>query len=141
MTEQEKLELTQEAVSVCFTPKGFRRTKPTKASGPARYIWRYLGFYLGATPALSCMPATADWELTDWLVEKIGPSPYRAGRYRDMTSEEYEEFVNKVFQPWSEKRKTLVRELDTLIDLILDTLPPASLKGVARWGRALGMLP
>ena len=38
-------------------------SKPKKASGDAKYVWRMLAFFVSQNPQHQCIPVTADWDL------------------------------------------------------------------------------
>jgi hypothetical protein len=86
-----------------------RRSKPkvdknNPVTGKAAYVWRMVGFYLGWTGQLTCMPVCAEWDL---------PLPY------------------------GPERQAMVKELDELVDRVIERFPAQSWGGVATWAAVL----
>lgn len=120
----------EEVVRAAFTTRGvsaggrLRSNKPfrkvrTKRDGCANYVWRMLCFDLVGSGKHACMPVCADFDLYD----AVSVSTVIVDR---------------------DKRRAIVRELqeemDALVKRIESNLPIEALKGVLRWGRALGMI-
>jgi hypothetical protein len=92
----------------------FRASKPS--DGCAAYVWRMLGFYLGASSQLMCMPMTADFGIEV-------PEVMENGRWSCKKCSEYTKNV-----------------LDPIVDMILKSLPDIEKKGIYRWQKAFGMI-
>lgn len=88
-------------------------TKPKKATGEAKYVWRMIVFQVSSIPAHQCMPVTADFDLPE--------------RYWSKDTS------------WDEKI-AIRQELSDIGDEIANTIPKEQWAGIIRWGRALGAL-
>lgn len=86
-------------------------SKPQKASGEAKYIWRMVVFQVSKIPAHQCMPVTAEWELPEIYWDK---------------------------SVLKENKNKMRKELDDIADEIVNTIPKSEWHGVIRWGHALG---
>jgi hypothetical protein len=104
--------------------KPFRRVE-TFEQGCANYVWRMLCFDLVGSGKHACMPVCADFELSEALELRDG----KRIRYGEPGYDEQKE-----------RSKALRNEMDALVGRVESTLAPGALKGVIRWGRALGML-
>ena len=85
------------------------KSKPTKASGEAKYVWRMLAFYMSTNRQHQCMPVTADFDL-----------------------ETYDENGK-----WSANlAHKKAKELDEVVNNVLKTIPNNNLPGLKRWKKA-----
>lgn len=90
-------------------------TKPKKASGVEKYIWRNVVFQVSSVSAHQCLPVCAEFDLGEdyWKMSD--------GTNRSSSS------------------KKLIREAyDKIVDNILNTIPKSQWAGIIRWGHALG---
>lgn len=85
--------------------------KPKNISGEGLYIWRMVVFQVSKFPNHQCMPVTADFDLPEKYWSKETPI---------------------------EVKKAIRKELDDIVDEIVNTIPKSEWHGVIRWGRALG---
>jgi hypothetical protein len=92
--------------------------------GCANYVWRMLCFDLVGSGKHACMPVCADFELSEALELRYGRIRYGQPGYDEQ----------------KERSKTLRDEMDALVSRVEKGLPPEALKGIIRWGRALGMI-
>ena len=94
-----------------------RKSKPKvtddPATGRAAYVWRMLAFYLSPERRHQCIPTTADFDL---------PAYGDDGRWSSAAARE------------------MAKELDSLVDAILNEIPKTEWHGVQRWGRAFGQI-
>lgn len=81
-------------------------TKPKKASGDAKYIWRMLSFYISNNSQLQCIPTTADFDLETY--DENGKWNARMAMNRS-------------------------KELDRIVDSILSQIPDHLKHGLLRW--------
>jgi hypothetical protein len=87
------------------------KSKPKKASGDAKYVWRMLAFYMSKNRQHQCMPVTADFDL-----------------------ETYDENGK-----WSANlAHKKAKELDKIVDSVLKTIKSSDLPGLNRWKKAFG---
>lgn len=89
----------------------FYKSKPKKASGDGKYVWRMIAFYSGVD---SHMPVGADFDLDDSWWERN--------------------------QETRRLRREHTKTLDWIAQEIVNHFPKAAEKGTLRWGRALGMV-
>ncbi|MHC4302699.1 MAG: hypothetical protein ACYS7Y_36020 [Planctomycetota bacterium] len=119
-------------VRAAFTSRGanganrLRSNKPysrvsSKLEGCANYVWRMLCFDLAGFGKHVCMPVCADFD----LIDAIEVSPGCAGSDREQQRA---------------ARRELQEDMDRLVKRVEAALPVEALKGVMRWGRALGMV-
>ena len=87
--------------------------EPHFKDGCVAYIWRMIGFNLGLTHQLTCMPWGADFDL-----------PYFC-------------FPKEIRM---EKRKEIMDNCEKVVDAILAKIPKEQWRGVLRWGTAMGMI-
>ena len=86
-------------------------SKPKRASGEAKYVWRMVVFSVSDKPAHQCMPVTAELDMPDQYWNGENSFDLRHAR---------------------------MKELDKIADAIVDTVPKTQWHGVMRWGRTLG---
>lgn len=87
------------------------KSKPKKASGDAKYVWRMLAFYMSKNRQHQCMPVTADFDL-----------------------ETYDENGK-----WSANlAHKKAKDLDEIVDSVLKTIKSSDLPGLNRWKKAFG---
>ena len=104
--------------------KPFRKVS-TFEQGCANYVWRMLCFDCAGFGKHVCMPVCADFDLYEACDIQYG-CPDRGDR------EGYDERRRRV--------RELMKSLDALIMQAESELPGMALKGVMRWGHALGMI-
>ena len=92
-------------------------SRPKKTDGECRYLWRMLAFHLSRKPEHHCMPVTAD--------DGVGPS-YERGESAAQCRQRYK------------ARRQRCRELDAVVDRVVDQVPITRQHGALRWARALG---
>jgi hypothetical protein len=91
-------------------------TEKTFSAACSNYVWRMLCFdFVSYTPH-SCIPITADFDVSSWLYRKYG----REG------SHELSRQVTKI--------------LDLLVKRIESVMPVTAQAGAMRWARAYGMI-
>ena len=110
----EALSLARE---IAFADGGLRKSKPKKASGRAKYVWRMVAFTVSPVSRHQCMPVTADFDL-----------------YEDF------DFSRSEFDRVSDLVRAESKRLDKVADEIINTVPKNEWHGVMRWGRALGAI-
>jgi len=95
----------------CLNNGHLRASKPR--DGEAAYVWRMVAFQVSPKPIHHCMPMTADFALPDtyWHGEGAG-----------------------------DRRRARLKELNAIVDAVVDAVPRTQWHGVRRWGRALGQL-
>lgn len=98
-----------------------RSTKPT--DGEAAYVWRMVAFMVSPKPAHQCMPVMADFGVMD-----VAPQITKFCKYmnKEITQTDFD---------WVRAR---CKELDVIVDQIVDNIPKTQWHGVTRWGKALG---
>ena len=89
----------------------FYKSKPKKASGDGKYVWRMVAFYAGVNPH---MPVGADFDLDEHWWTPRGPET-------------------------AKKRREHTKVLDWVAQEIVSHFPIFAEKGTLRWGRALGI--
>lgn len=111
-----------EIATESLLPNGkLRRSKPAKASGEGKYVWRMIAFALSSDPRHHCMPIMAECDL---LNEYWGRD--EDGRRTQDVHEAHE------------KRRARVKELDAITEAIVRTVPTRRQPGTMRWARAFG---
>lgn len=93
--------------------KGIRASRPKyfddkPNTGRAAYVWRNAVFYVSKNPAHQCIPAMAEFYLCD--------ADYKVGL------KELHEFM---------------KELDTIVDEIINKIPKTEWHGLRRWSSIL----
>ena len=102
-------------VAPCIKKDGsLYASKPTKADGWSKYVWRMLVFSLSEDPKHHCVPMTADNGIHD--------------EYRKSMSFE---------DRWAKVRED-VKELDAVVDRVMKVVPVKEWHGILRWGRSIG---
>lgn len=87
------------------------KSKPLKATGEAKYVWRMLAFYMSTNRQHRCMPVTADFDLETYNEN---------GKWSSRLAQE----------------KT--KELDKIVNNVLNTIPNEKLPGIKRWKKSFG---
>jgi len=80
-------------------------------NGKASYVWRMVAFMVSKNPVHQCMPVCASFDI---------PAYDEDGKWR------------------SEIARRMEKELDVLVDMIVDAIDKTQWAGVHRWGKALG---
>ena len=97
-----------------------RASKPKSTDNPysfqAQYVWRNLVFYVSPKPQHHCIPATANFSIYDYF-EKCHKHPDNS----DL----------------SKRVREKCKELDVLVDKLLETIPKTKWHGVRRWNTAI----
>lgn len=89
----------------------FYASKPKKASGDGKYVWRMLAFFISSNPMHQCMPVCASFDL-----ETYGDD----GKWSSRLAQVRE------------------KELQAVIDEILNQIPLRNQAGTRRWLKAFG---
>lgn len=130
-------DLEERIVRAAFTVRGvsggygrLRANKPFRTvesftQGCANYVWRMLCFDLVGWGKHACMPVCADFELSEAIEHRDGK------RYR---------YGEPGYEEQRAEKRDLMKRMDALVSAVEKALPPESMKGVIRWGRALGMI-
>lgn len=100
-----------------------RASKPK--DGEAQYVWRLVAFMISPVPAHHCMPTTHDFGVMD-----IAPKVTKFCKYRNKD-------VNETDMEWVRNR---CKELDKIVDAIVDSVKVQNRHGVNRWARAFGVI-
>jgi hypothetical protein len=108
-----------EIVKACLGRQNRLRSAKPKNNGFAAYVWRMVAFQISSNRQHHCMPMTADFDL---------PQEYW-GRGVDGTCTES-----------ANKRREKIKELEIIVDAMVNSVPKNQWKGVIRWGQALGAL-
>ncbi|MHC5061784.1 MAG: hypothetical protein ACYTFK_11955 [Planctomycetota bacterium] len=122
-------------IRAAFTSRGvseggrLRANKPfrkvtTFEQGCANYVWRMLCFDLVGWGKHACMPVCADFEIMDGYGARDGYPERGDSEGRDKRRQDV---------------RNMMKTLDGLVMQAESVLPGDSMKGVMRWGRALGM--
>lgn len=114
---QEMIRIAQQVVKVSKDNSlagHLRSTKPK--DGEAAYVWRMVAFNVSPIRQHQCMPVTAEFDMP--------------AEYWDRTDT----------RAAAEKRRNRCKELDVLVDALVNSVPKEQWHGVVRWGRALGQL-
>lgn len=93
-----------------------RATKPKttdakKETGYAAYVWRMVAFMISKNPVHHCMPVCASFDIAAYDED---------GKWR------------------SEIARKIEKELDKIVDIIVDCVDKTEWHGVRRWGKAFG---
>lgn len=113
-----------EIAQACLNKGRLRSTKPK--DGEAAYVWRMVAFMISPNRTHQCMPMTADFDMPK---EYWGPVP-------SVRDEAYYEAVSAA----AERRRARCKELDKIVDKMVDTVDKNQWHGVHTWGRAFGVL-
>ena len=116
-----KLDLTEEEFDIFekvvklnsklpATAKEIRATKPPE-DGKAMYVWRMVVFMVSPKREHQCMPVTAHFSL---------PAYDDTGKWRSGIA------------------MKMAKELDFLVDKIVEAVPISEWHGIRKWGQALG---
>ena len=81
-------------------------TKPKKASGEAKYIWRNVMFYISPNRVHHCIPVMSEFDLP---LEYFGSAENHS------------------------RRREKIEELDQIVDEVVNTFPKSEWLGVKRW--------
>lgn len=108
-----------EIVNACLGRANRLRSAKPKENGYAAYVWRLVAFQISNNSQHHCMPMTADFDM---------PQEYW-GRGEDGSCTES-----------ANKRRAKCKELDMIVDVMVNSVPKSQWKGVIRWGRAFGAL-
>jgi hypothetical protein len=124
-------------IFAAFTSRGapagllrLRASKPYKRiesaeQGYANYVWRMLCFDLVGSGKHACMPVCAEFEVWEGYEHVAGPKPkYGCDGYDE-------------WKDGCRKRRDI---LDELVGTFESKLPAGAMKGIIRWGKALGMI-
>jgi len=130
-------DLEARIILAAFTGRGapagllrLRASKPNKrvttaSEGYANYVWRMLCFDLVGSGKHACMPVCAEFEVWEGYEYVAGERP----RWGCDGADE-----------WNDGCKAARNNLDELIARFESKLPAGAMKGIIRWGRALGMM-
>lgn len=124
MTNMPKVDMTKIDVSlsakkivdmIIKKDSSIRASKPkidesNDNTGKAAYVWRMVCFLVSPKPAHMCMPCTADFDL---------PAYDENGKWRSPLARE------------------MAKELDELVNVIVDAVDKSEWHGVHRWHKAL----
>lgn len=89
-----------------------RASKPK--DGESAYVWRMVAFQVSPKSQHQCIPVTADFGFPEkYWNSKINPSAH-------------------------DDRRKRCKELDVLVDLIVNQIPKNKWHGILRWSKALG---
>ena len=109
-------------------------SKPVNATGLEKYIWRQLVFAVSPKKQHQSFPATADFDLYDWLEENCDDVLTRY-EFRKLN-----ELDKKHYYTSYQKAKDLRDWLRGIEDEILHLIPKEQWHGINRWGKALGKI-
>ena len=102
------------------------KLRATKPSDPeAIYVWRLVAFMVSPNPAHHCMPCTHDFGVMD-----IAPKIEKFCKYRNKN-------VKETDMDWVRNR---CKELDAIVDKIVDSVRVENRHGVNRWAKAFGVI-
>ena len=107
--------------------KGYMRASQPdfRKHGESAYIWRMLAFFLGINAMMPVMASSYIWhtELRDKAAAARKRRDYAAAdAYRDQA------------RAWEKAR---IKELDAVVDTLLDNIPMQQWHGVKIWGNAI----
>jgi hypothetical protein len=121
----ENLNGVELAIATKIVGKGnkLRATKPS--DGEALYVWRLVVFMVSPKPAHHCMPCTHDFGVMD-----IAPKVTKFCKFR-------EKEVTQIDFDWVRAR---CKELDVIVNKIVDNVNVHQRHGVNRWARAYGVI-
>lgn len=105
-------------VEIIIKDNKIRKTKPKvndndPITGKAAYVWRMVVFYVSPNSRHHCMPVAADFDL---------PAFDENGKWRTSIARE------------------MAKELDVLVDKIVDLVPPEQRYGLNAWAKAFGKI-
>ena len=86
-------------------------SKDDPTSGEAAYVWRMVAFQVSPNGKHHCMPCTADFDLPTIYWDRTDPSSH-------------------------DRRRARIKELDAVVDAIVNTVPKNEWHGIRRWSRA-----
>lgn len=95
----------------CLNKNALRASKPQK-DGESAYVWRHVAFSISPHSQHWCMPCTSDFDLPH--------DPYWIQGNGDI-------------------RRARTKELDKIVDAIVNVVPRQQWYGVNRWARAFGL--
>jgi hypothetical protein len=99
-------------------------SKPKKASGLAKYVWRMVAFGISPIGQHHCMPIMADFDISNsdvgFPMDMEWSHPDRSAAY--------------------DRRKLMAKVLDKVADAIVMTVPVREHHGTKRWARAFGYI-
>jgi hypothetical protein len=120
----------QEIIDIVVLKGKVRKSKPNDLKscvmGDAAYVWRNVAFILGISSQAKCIPVMADcyiWDSEDAQIVRIS--------YSDPNFDEF-------MKPIREARKARMKELDKIVDEIVDSFPKSQWRGIHVWANALG---
>lgn len=118
--------------------KGKLRHNKPQGDGEAAWVWRHLAFYVSPLSKHHCSPVMADLDIGPW------------GRsFEDMEGststeklEAWKKWLSsdermKELHDCSEKRQVRKKELQVIVDRLMESVPKTQWHGVARWHRVL----
>lgn len=105
----------------CLNKGKLIASKPTK-DGEAAYVWRMVAFTISSNPKHHCMPVTAEFDL---------PECYWPPR-----NTKYDPAVASLC---SERRRKRIKELNVIVEAMINATPKSEWHGVKRWARAFGV--
>ena len=97
-------------------------SKPKKASGFAKYVWRMVAFQISPIGQHHCMPMTADFDVN----------------YTDIGYEKMLMWNEPGSDEQRRSMKAMLKVLDDVTDAIVNTVPKNQWHGISRWARAMG---
>jgi hypothetical protein len=121
----ENLSETELTIAEKIVSKGnkLRATKPT--DGEAQYVWRLVCFMISPKPAHHCIPVTHDFG-----VMGIAPKVKKYCEYRKKD-------VEQTDFDWVRNR---CKELDVIVNKIVDNVKVSNRHGINRWAKAFGVI-
>lgn len=105
-----------EIVKIIIKDNKIRKTKPKvndPITGKAAYVWRMVVFYVSPNSRHHCIPVAADFDL---------PAFDENGKWRANIAQE------------------MAKELDVLVDKIVDLVPSEQRYGLNAWTKAFGKI-
>jgi hypothetical protein len=100
-----------------------RASKPS--DGEAQYVWRMVCFMISPKPAHHCMPTTHDFGVID-----MAPKIAKFCKYRE----------KEITQPDFDWVRNRCKELNVMVDKIVDNVKSSNRHGINRWAKAFGYL-
>lgn len=121
----DNLSETEKAIAEKIVTKHntLRTSKPN--DGEAQYVWRMVCFMVSPKPAHHCIPMTHDFGVMG-LAPKI--TKYCNYRKKEVEQTDFD---------WVRNR---CKELDMIVDKIVDNVKIANRHGINRWVRAFGKI-
>jgi len=117
------LELTddQKAIAKMILGHGSKLRASKPKDGEAQYVWRLVAFMVSPKPAHHCIPCSHDFGVMD-----IAPTVTKFCEFRNKN-------VTQTDFDWVRNR---CKELDVIVDKIVDSVKVQNRHGVNRWAKA-----